>query len=556
MIRETLQKHLLAAIKDLGLQSVPFTLEHPGDLAHGDYATNIALAAARKMKESESPRAIAERLVAILESRGVAEVEKIEVAGPGFINFFLTREFFTKEVKNILAAGETWGRLANLSGQRIMVEYTQPNPFKVFHIGHLMSNAIGEALSRTLEYAGATIKRANYQGDVGPHVARAIWGIQKLSLDPSEVEALGRAYVAGSDAYDNEEKAKEEIHEINRKVYEKSDRKINEIYEIGRGASLRHFEGIYKKLGTQFDHYFFESETGPLGKSLVEENPNVFEKSDGAMIFRGEKYGLHTRVFVNSEGFPTYEAKDLGLAKQKAGTWPFDISITVTASEQSDYFKVVKAAMGEVYSELSPKIKHVAHGMMRFASGKMSSRKGNVITGESLIKDVEERVAERMKETRATEKDLAIAVAVGAIKYAVLRQGAGKDIIFDIEKSLSLEGDSGPYLQYAHARALSVIEKGKDVVMEAAKPLPRVYEVERLLYRFPEVVKRAAEEYEPHYVTTYLTDLAGAFNAFYAKERIIDDKKFGPYKLALTKAFALTMKSGLWLLGIAAPERM
>lgn len=556
MIKETLEMHLAAAIRELGLQSVPFTLEHPGSLAHGDYATNIALAAAREMKESESPRAIAERLVAILESRDIAEVEKIEVAGPGFINFFLTRDFFAGEVKNILAAGKKWGRLTRLSGQKIMVEYTQPNPFKVFHIGHLMSNSIGESLSRILEAAGATIKRANYQGDVGPHVAKAIWGVMELSRDPADVEALGEAYVAGSEAYESDPQAKEEINAINRKVYEKSDKKINEIYGMGRKVSLDHFEEIYKKLGTRFDYYFFESETGPLGKSLVEEHSNVFEKSDGAVVFRGEKYGLHTRVFINSEGFPTYEAKDLGLAKQKAETWPFDVSITVTASEQSDYFRVVKAAMSEVYSSLSPKIKHVSHGMMRFASGKMSSRKGNVITGESLIKDVEERVAERMKETRATEKDLAIAVAVGAIKYAVLRQGAGKDIIFDIEKSLSLEGDSGPYLQYAHARALSVIERGKDIEAKTAKPLPRIYEVERLLYRFPETLQRAAEEYEPHYVTTYLTELAGAFNAFYAKERIIDDKEFGSYKLALTKAFALTMKSGLWLLGIAAPEKM
>lgn len=556
MIKETLEKHLTGAVKELGLESVPFILEHPGDLAHGDYATNIALAAAREMKESESPRAIAERLVAILESRDIAEVEKIEVAGPGFINFFLTRDFFAGEVKDILAAGEKWGRLTHLSGQKIMVEYTQPNPFKVFHIGHLMSNSIGESLSRILEAAGATIKRANYQGDVGPHVAKAIWGVMKLSRDPADVEALGEAYVAGSEAYESDPKAKEEINAINRKVYEKSDEKINKIYETGRRASLEHFEEIYKKLGTRFDHYFFESETGTIGKRLVEEHPNVFEKSDGATVFRGEKHGLHTRVFVNSEGFPTYEAKDLGLAKQKAETWPFDVSITLTASEQSDYFRVVKAAMSEVYQDLARKVVHVSHGMMRFASGKMSSRKGNVITGESLIDDVEERVAERMKETRTSDKNLATAVAVGAIKYAVLRQSVGKDIIFDIEKSLSLEGDSGPYLQYAHARALSVIERGKDIEAKTAKPLPRIYEVERLLYRFPEVVKRAAEEYESHYITTYLTELAGAFNAFYAKERIIDDKEFGSYKLALTKAFARTMKSGLWLLGIAAPEKM
>ena len=201
--------------------------------------------------------------------------------------------------------------------------------------------------------------------------------------------------------------------------------------------------------------------------------------------------------------------------------------------------------------------------MLRFASGKMSSRKGNVITGEALIAQVTSMVHDKLKdrEMSAKEKDvLAEIVAVGAIKYSILRQAIGGDIIFDFEKSISFEGDSGPYLQYSYVRAKSVLGRAVDENILANTTLPSGWEtitLEKLLVRFPEVVARAGEEYQPHYVTTYLTELAGVFNGWYAGGKIIDvDDPTSPYKLALTKAFAEVMKNGLWLLGIKAPEKM
>jgi arginyl-tRNA synthetase len=333
-------------------------------------------------------------------------------------------------------------------------------------------------------------------------------------------------------------------------------------------VSLDHFEEIYQKLGTKFDYYFFESETGPLGKQIVHEHVNgVFEKSDGAVVFRGEKHGLHTRVFLTSEELPTYEAKDLGLVVMKADTYPSDLYITITASEQTDYFRVVKKALELMYPDLAEKVVHIAHGMMRLSGGKMSSRTGDVVTAETLLNSVIERVNEKMKDTSMPDVNtVSEHIAVGAIKYSILKQSAGKDIVFDFEKSLSFEGDSGPYLMYSHARARSVLEKAraegispdtsgkKPAVSEVKRPA--VSEVERLLYRFPEVVERAMKEYEPHYVATFLTELAGSFNSYYAKEKIIDGSPEAPYKLALTDAFAETMKNGLWLLGIEAPEKM
>jgi len=409
-----------------------------------------------------------------------------------------------------------------------------------------MPNIIGSTIARIFEWSGAEVKQANYQGDVGLHVAKAVWGLMKGEKE--------NPYVVGNRAYEVDPNATKEIAEINRKIYDKSDDKINRIYEDGKKESLAYFENIYERLGTKFDLYIFESETGEVGKKIVAENiGKVFEKSDGAIVFQGS----HTRVFINSQGLPTYEAKDLGNAKIKHDKYPYDLSIIVTGNEIKDYFKVVLEAMKQVLPDLAVKTKHLPHGMLRLSTGKMSSRTGDIITAESLIESVKERV-------KGDE-----AVAIGAIKYMILRQAIGNDIIFDIEKSVSTEGDSGVYLQYAYARSNSLLEKAKSLAGKGqtlsmdskgltlgSETLRNTHEIERLLYRFPEVVERACKEYAPHYIVTYLTELAGSFNNFYAHEQIIDDSPESPYHLAITKAFNIVMKNGLTMLAIPTPERM
>ena len=566
MIRETLHATITAALEDIGAGGVAFVLEHPADPAHGDFSTNAALVAAKQVEHPPAggPRKFAEALAASLEQHKPAGVERIEIAGPGFINFYLSKNFYISEIIRIADAGEQYGRNVLWAGKKVMVEYTDPNPFKVFHIGHLMTNVIGESLARLFEFAGAEVKRANYQGDVGLHVAKALWGVQRTMSafppkDASSAERtayLGRAYTLGANAYEDDEQAKREIAELNKKIYDRSDEELNHLYDTGRQWSLEHFEEIYAALGTTFDFYFFESHTGPLGVELVREflAKGVFEESDGAVIFPGEKHGLHTRVFLTSAGLPPYEAKDLALAKLKYDTYPYDQSIVVTASEQTPYWQVVKKAMSFVYPELAEKTTHVGHGMMRFAAGKMSSRKGNIITGESLIAEsivtAEEKIQSGEDFSKDERSQVAHAVGVGALKYIILRQTLGKDIIYDAEKSFSLEGDSGPYVQYAYVRTKSILQK---VNIERPEGPIEITDVERLLIKFPEVVERACREYEPHHVVTYLTQLAAAFNAYYANRRIIGPDRYPP---VLTKAVSLVLKNGLYLLGIEAPDRM
>jgi arginyl-tRNA synthetase len=456
-----------------------------------------------------------------------------------------------------------------------MVEYTDPNPFKPFHIGHLMTNAIGESIARILEHSGASVSRANYQGDIGLHVAKAIYGLFKNEELQSkagdhnlQASNIGKAYVYGADAYETDENAKKEIDEINKRIYEKSNKKINEIYTWGFDVTMEAFEDLYKMLGTKFSYYFLESAMADIGREIVKVNlGTVFEESDGAIVFKAEKYDpkLHTRVFITSSGLPTYETKELGLTEEKFKTDPeMNLSIVVTANEQMEYMKVVEKAISLIDNPnyKNRKMLHITHGLMRLASGKMSSRKGNVVTGESLIHDTIALVAEKIKERDWNENEKAEVsetVGVAAIKYSILKQSTGGDIIYDFEKSISFEGDSGPYLQYSYARANSVLEKAQkeNIFPDFEKAPSEIFEVEKMLYKFEEIVSRAVSEYEPHYIANYLIEVARSYNSFYGNVVIVNkEDKNSSYKVALTYAFSFVMKTGLHLLGIEAPRKM
>jgi arginyl-tRNA synthetase len=561
-MKEVIETAVIEILKELGLPEVNFSVDHPAELAHGDYACNVALVLAKQV--GEAPRTVAERLQVALDTK-IEYVERIEIAGPGFLNFYLSRDFFALETRRINELGEAWGRNSDWAGKKILVEYTDLNPFKEFHIGHLFTNAVGESIARLCMMQGADTKRVNYQGDVGLHVAKTVWGMQKLGLSPERdfsARELGRAYVLGAAAYGEDEIAQSDIKTINKKVYERSDEEINALYDTGRSVSLAYFETIYKILDTQFDGYFFESETGPLGKELVLAHPDIFPLSDGARIFRGEDYGLHTRVFLNKEGLPTYEAKELTLAKLKEDKLgSYDLSIISTGSEINEYFKVLIKAVSLIYPELAAKTEHIGHGMVRLSTGKMSSRTGDVISAIDFIDDVAKAAVAKMGEAGHTEPDEVLAqdVAIAAIKYATLRGNIHQNSIFDKDQALSFEGDSGPYLQYTHARIASVIDKAKTLGLSASTALvpESPYLIERTLYYFPEVVREAFLERAPHKVTTYLTELASAFNSFYAQEKIADTTDtYAPYKLALAEAVKNTLKNGLWVLGIKAPDSM
>lgn len=573
-MQERLRKEIEGILSGLGLQSVPFVVEHPSDLANGDYSTNAAMLAAKN--EMKNPKEIAEKIAHALSADIGDDVERIEVAGPGFINIYLSKKFFENAVRDVINQGENYGLNGSLQSQKTIIEFTDPNPFKKFHIGHMMSNTIGEALCRITEWNGAEVKRMVYQGDIGLHIAKAVWGmIQNRGGFPQDTDSLdvkirflSNAYAFGAKEYEVDERAKKEITVTNKMLFEKTNHELNIYYEKGRRWSLEAFELIYERLGTSFDFQILESEMAELAKATVMEGlqKKIFEESDGAIVYKGEKVGLHTRVFITSQGLPVYEAKELALADAKNQLYPYEKSIVITGNEQTEYFKVVLAAMKEIFPENEAKTTHLSHGMLRLPTGKMSSRTGDVLAAEDLIDDVKNRVIEKMSSTdrdftNEEKEKIAEDIAVGAIKYSILKQSPGRDIVFDFDKSLSFEGDSGPYLQYTAIRAKSILAKALEQgvpVSEVSQPEGwEVTDVEKILNRFPEVIRNSYNELSPQFLVKYLTDLASAFNSFYGNNQIVaSDDSSSAYKVGIAQAAQIILTNGIQILGIRLPERM
>ena len=557
-IREKVQK----ALKELfGLSDIPFVVEQPNDLSHGDYSTNVALVVSKHLDNPPAggPKEIAEALAGKLAT---AAIGSVSVAGPGFINFTLKPEFFNTTIQAILEDAH-WGKSGIHTGKKILVEHSSPNLFKPFHIGHVMNNTIGESIARLAEYSGATVTKISYPSDISLGIAKAVFilledGVEKLdtleSID-EKLSYLGECYVRGTKRYDEDESIQSSVRHIVIKLYSHSAGTELEAYEIGKTITLEYFKAIVARLGSQFDDFIYESEAGEAGLKLVTEHtPAVFTKSDGAIVYEGENDGLHTRVFVNKEGHPTYEAKDVGLLSLKFERFSPDLSIFITDYQQEEYFKVVVAAAGKINKEWQDKTIHRVHGRMSFKGQKMSSRLGGVPLAQTLLDTVQEEVCEKSLDI---SKEIADSIGIAAIKFSILRSLAGKNIDFDPNTSLSFEGDSGPYLQYSAVRAYSIIAKAEG---KLSNEMPKGWEVtklEKILIHFPEIVERSILEWAPHHVVSYLLELAQAFNSWYGNTKIIDDTDpSSSYKVALTKAFADVVTSGLSLLAIKVPEKM
>lgn len=564
-MKERVEKIVQEAVRALlmrsgkGSDDVPrIVVERPKDVAHGDWTTNVSFVLAKTL--SRPPMEVASLLVQQIAEEKHDAFEIITPVG-GYINFTYATVVYEEIVQRI--ADDDFYKGSHAAQQKIVVEYTQPNPFKPFHIGHLMSNTIGESISRLLETTGAEVIRANYQGDVGPHVAKALWALGAWGEEATDIGRIGEAYAYGHKMSEEDADVKAQITVINRAVYEGSDEVVMALYHQGRAETLKRFEEIYALLGTHFDQYYFESEVWKRGKELVEAHiGTIFEESDGAVIFPGETYGLHTRVFITREGLPTYEAKELGLAMIKHEKNNADVYLITTAVEQQSYFTVVKKAIELTIPDLEGKIMHISHGMMQLTDGKMSSRKGNVVTGESLIEDARTVAREKISERVGGDVSDRVVdqIAVGGVKFSILKQAIGKDIAYDTESALSFEGDAGPYLQYTFARSRSVLDAAKERGISGEEQMivfdPETIEIVRLLDQFEERVAYATVSHAPHIVANNLLELARTFNSFYAAHKIVTDDVVAPYRVRLTAGVARVMGEGLRLLGIQTPREM
>jgi len=539
-------------------------------------------------KISQKPTKIADKIKRVLESSKPYFIQKIEVKPPGFINLFLSPAFFSKEVKRVLEKKDSYGKNNTLSGSKIMVEFAHPNTHKQFHIGHLRNIATGEAIVRILAANSAKVIRTNYQGDVGLHIAKCLYGIKlqtsnsKLQIKDyqdkpieEKITLLSKAYVQGNKAYQEDEKAKQEISKINQQIYADNPQIRNLLAETKKW-SLEYFDQIYTRLYTHFDRFYFESEVADLGKKLVLTNlDKIFVKSKGAIIFPGEKFAFHNRVFITKLNLPTYEAKDIGLAKLQFEEYNPDLIIHVVGPEQTGYFQVVFEALAQVFPNTRGRQFHLAYGWVRLKKGKMSSRAGTVIAAPWLIDEIKKRLKAILKEEKTTGPDFdntLEAAAVASAKYSFLKVAPQTELVFDINQSINLAGDSGPYLQYTYARCQSVLKKSKNDTknlgggrMDSSevnkKGFPKIEPEEltilRTFYKYPEVVADAAKNLSPNLICSFLYDLAQKYNTFYNTCPILKaESKTRDFRLALTAAVSQILASGLNLLAIKPLEKM
>lgn len=555
-MKEKLTRTVITACKELFGADVTVTLTRTSE-QFGDYATNVALQLAGKL--GKNPREVATALQAEL-ARKLGDRAAVSIAGPGFLNVTLSDAELVASLS--VHAPQT------LAGKTIVFDYSDPNPFKPLHAGHLYTTLVGDAISRLVEAAGAKTVRTNYGGDVGLHVGKAMWAItqqlggeypKKLQEVP-EVERpewLGARYVEGNNAYEDDDAAKAEIVEVNKHVYQlhaenEHGSPFAQIYWTCRQWSYDYFPVLYRELQVKpFDRYIPESEVTSIGLKVVREqlDKGVYQNSDGAVVFDGEQIGLHTRVFITSQGLPTYEAKDVGLSLLKWHDYHFDQSIIITAKEIEEYMKVVIASMLLYEPEPARRTRHVTHGLVKLQGGvKMSSRKGNVLLALDILSAA--RAAGAASDTDPSEETI-----LAAVKYAFAKNRIGGDIIYDPKESIALEGNSGPYLQYAHARARSILAKSKVSSRRIENLEPGERSLVRKISEYPEVVEKATAELLPHYICTYLYELAQAFNSFYEHNRVIGDKREAA-RLTLVTHYADTLKNGLELLGIVAPDHM
>jgi arginyl-tRNA synthetase len=555
---------LLVKFTGLKKDEVSALLEIPPDESLGDYAFPCFVLA-KKLKKA--PAAIASDFAESIKKPTF--VERVEANGP-YVNFFIHLPALAENVLDTIFKEKKRYGQSKQKKETVMVEFFHANTHKGVHIGHLRNISLGSALARVLEAVGKKVIRVNYQGDIGPHVAKCLWGYQHFKKKAPAAHKgvwLGGVYADASAAVKKSKKFEKEVQELNKQIYAR-DKSIIDLWKKTRKWCLDDFDEFYKDFGVSFDKLYFESEAEPNGmvamKNLLKKG--IAEESDGAIIVDMTEDGLGVYVGITQFGTATYQAKDLGLAQLKLKDFTFDKSVHVVGSEQELYFKQIFKTFELMKSPLARNSYHLSYGLVMLPEGKMSSREGTMILYSNLFSKL---VSLAMKEIKSRHKGLSAkdveersrAIAFAALKFGMIARESQKSIVFDWEKALDFEGDTGPYLQYAHARCSSILRKaGKKVSSKVHfESLSTVHEKKVLsaLAGFGDVVADAADHYRPHVVAFYLLELAQAFNEFYHACPVISDvDEVMKARLLLVSSVKQVLENGLSLLGIVALEEM
>jgi len=583
MVKDQIIKALQKAIGNGKVQ-----LEHPEDEKFGDFSTNIAL----QEKGKKNPREVAEKIVRKLKKdKELTEIiSKIEVAGPGFINLSIKNDYFIKEAERVLRDKEKYGKTAWHQGETWLIEHTSPNPNKAMHLGHLRNNITGMAIANIWEFLGIKTIRDCVDNNRGIAIAKLMWGYLKFAhkkrkeiidldywhqhqeewLTPEDKKLrpdlfVDKLYVKGSEDYKKNKEAEKRVRQMV-VDWENEDKKTWALWEKVLVYSYQGQEMTLKRLGNKWDRIWHEHEHYQQGKALVKLGlkRKVFKKLKSEVILSDLKsYGLTDTVLIKSDGTALYITQDLALTKLKKEAFKPEKIFWVIGPEQSLALKQLFAICEQLGIGKLKDFTHIAYGYMSLKSGKISSRTGNVLYIDDLIDKGKGIILTKIDKSSFTKAELEEAVeeiAVGAVKYSILKVRRLAEISFDFKKSVSFEGNSGPYLQYTHARALSVLRKFQALSTKNRTNYKLQINKEELavlgwLYRFPEVVGEAGRSYAPNLICNFLYELTQRYNSFYNKHRIIGSENES-LRWLITKATAQVLKNGLNLLGIKAPEKM
>jgi arginyl-tRNA synthetase len=518
-----------------------------------------------------------------------------EIAGfnviKGFLNISLSDAYWLDNFYNQILA-EDFG-VFKPNGKKVMVEYSSPNTNKPLHLGHVRNNLLGYSVATILQAAGYEVVKANLVNDRGIHICKSMLAWQKFGNGETPGSSgikgdhlVGKYYVLFDKEYkrqiealkaqgQTEEEAKKnaplikEAQEMLLK-WEAGDKEVISLWQTMNGWVYAGFSETYKRLGVDFDKYYYESNTYLLGKDIIEEGLEkgvFFRKPDGSVWIDLTADGLDEKLVLRADGTSVYITQDLGTAQLKYNDFHMDESIYVVGNEQDYHFKVLFLILEKLGKSWAKGLYHLSYGMVDLPSGKMKSREGTVVDADDLIDEMEQTAKEQTEAlgkvevfTESEKLRLYHTIGMGALKYFLLKVDPKKRLLFDPNESVDFQGHTGPFIQYTHARIRSVLNKvsGETTENKIEKLAPEERDLILLLNQFPEIIELAAKGHNPAAIANYVYEVAKAFNKFYHEHSILqaEEEQIKLFRLQLSAASAKVIKKGMSLLGIEVPERM
>ena len=551
-------------IEDLSLEEILGLIEIPPNKDMGDYAFPCFKLAKVFRK---APNMIAADLAENIEAKG--DIAKVMPMG-GYVNFFVNKsQLATNVINDVLTQKDAYGKSKLGEGKTVVIDFSSPNIAKPFHIGHIRTTVIGNALYKIYDSQGYDTVRINHLGDYGTQfgkliVAFKLWG-DKDAVEANPIPELLKLYIRFHDEAEEKPEMEDEARAWFTKL-ENGDPEAKELWQWFRDESLKEFARVYDLLDIEFDSYNGESFYSDKMDSVIEtiKEKGLLKESKGTNVVELEEYNMPPALITKNDGSTLYMTRDLAAAVYRKNTYDFDKCIYVVGSQQALHFQQLFKVLELVGYEWAKDLIHVQFGMVALEEGTMSTRKGRVVFLEDVLRQAIEKTKETMLSKNPNAKnvdEIAKQVGVGAVVFQELSNSRIKDYTFSWERTLSFEGETGPYVQYTHARCCAVLRKANEEVTSdidySLLTNEDSVEVLKTIASFNKSIVSAMNRNEPHIVTRFVLDLAQAFNKFYHDNPIlVDDVNVRKARLALVAATRQTLENGLKLLGMQAPERM